>query len=105
MPTRQNCNQAECSGIIHFDLLTVNHPTFDGICDVYTSLQTGTALSVQALDGSAFWEPSSESSSSEFRCAPARCQHRPDGDVFYEFRVDAGALDEAHEGAVEEICL
>jgi hypothetical protein len=60
-------------------------------------------LPVQALDGGGNGEAGRESSSAELGCTTARCEDSTDCDVFNEFRVDAGALNESLESAVEQV--
>jgi hypothetical protein len=80
-----------------------NHSCADGVGDLDACLQTGAALSVQGVDGCAFWEAGSESSCTELGSATAWCEDVADCDIFDQLWVDAGALDQSFEGTGEEI--
>lgn len=81
----------------------VNHAGLDGIGDVHTGLQTAGALPVYALCGRGDGEAGGERGGAELGGTASGGEHGADGDVLDEVGVDAGALDEGFEGAVEEV--
>jgi hypothetical protein len=81
----------------------LNHTRLDGIGDVDACLQTAGTLPVDRLCGCGYGKAGGEGGGAELGGSTAGSEDGADGDVFDEFGVDAGALDEGFEGADEEV--